>query len=655
MREEERRSRRGGVGTRVRGDGRVRLVALRRRDGHVDGALRPAVHQRVRHVVPVADVRELERGQLPELLAHREVVRQRLARVEEIRQAVDDGDRRVTGELEDRVVRERAGHDAVHVAREDAGRVRDRLAAPELDVARRQELCGPPELRHARLERDAGPRGRLLEDHREDLPGERRPELRRARFHPGGEGEEGRDVGGGQVVDRDEVLLEHGLPFYTGSRTSGIVMQRGPPRARDSSGAESRIACLPGFLRSSVSLPSRRSSSATTAYPSRARESAGALVPVVAEDDAGREREHVRAVRPLLALLVDRIGAAAEDGNEVDAQRRERREQVVPRGPRDLARREVGLVHVRLLGAAREDHRPVAETLAGRDAREHRVEVHRRALRRNRHDEDLPDPRPLPLEGLGEALDRRLLRALRVADDEHLRRKHEDVASFERGPHARPREVAPFARGELLEPEARPLPGEPRVPGEDRPGQQRLAPASAGRHRAPDDAVAHDRCGIALEEPVRERRQQVEGIEGAGDGGLGALDPLHEARREPAGGKLVQREKDCGRPCEQPRELREHLVARVGIAQDLLEELLNVEHLVRHEAEHLPEPPVLLARAGPEQDVVEEQVLHHRGHHPVDLATGLVDEDRAQAPESRSRRKESWRISKGRLGPPPEC
>src|SRR5512143_3452219 len=38
----------------------------------------------------------------------------------------------------------------------------------------------------------------------------------------------------------------------------------------------------------------------------------GALVPVVAENDAGRERERVRAVGPLFALLVDRIGAAAE-------------------------------------------------------------------------------------------------------------------------------------------------------------------------------------------------------------------------------------------------------------------------------------------------------------------------------------------------------
>jgi len=69
----------------------------------------------------------------------------------------------------------------------------------------------------------------------------------------------------------------------------------------------------------------------------------------------------------------------------------------------------------------------------------------------------------------------------------------------------------------------------------------------------------------------------------------------------------------------------------VGIPEDLLEEILDVEHLVRHEAKHLPEPAVLFARACPEQDVVEKQVLHHRRHHAVDLATGLVDENRPQA------------------------
>src|ERR1019366_5143166 len=222
----------------------------------------------------VADIRELEARQLPELLAHREVVRQGLARVKKVGQAVDDGDRRVAGELEDRVVRERAGHDAVDVSREDARCVRDGLAASDLDVARRQKLRRAAELGHPGLEGDARPRGRLLEDHGEDLPGERRSEIPRTRLHAGREGEEGRDVGAGQVVNRDEILLEHRRPFYTGSRTSGIVMQRGPPRARDNSGAESRIACLPGFLRSSVSLPRRRSSSATTVYPWRASDSA---------------------------------------------------------------------------------------------------------------------------------------------------------------------------------------------------------------------------------------------------------------------------------------------------------------------------------------------------------------------------------------------
>ncbi len=64
--------------------------------------------------------------------------------------------------------------------------------------------------------------------------------------------------------------------------------------------------------------------------------------------------------------------------------------------------------------------------------------------------------------------------------------------------------------------------------------------------------------------------------------------------------------------------------------QHLLQEVLELEHLVRYEAEDLLEAAVLLAGAGAEEDVVEEQVLHHRRHHPVDLAPRLVHEHRAE-------------------------
>jgi hypothetical protein len=171
---------------------------------------------------------------------------------------------------------------------------------------------------------------------------------------------------------------------------------------------------------------------------------------------------------------------------------------------------------------------------------------------------------------------------------------------------------------------------------EDRAREKRLAPAGARRHRAPDDAVSEHDARIALEEPVRDRRQEVERVERARDLGPRPLDPFHEARREAVGGQVVQGDEEGGRPREERRELREDRVPRGGLLEDLLEKIAGVEDLVGDELQDLPEPPVLLARARPEQDVVEQQVLHHRRHHPVDLAAGLVDENRPRRPISDS-------------------
>ena len=87
-------------------------------------------------------------------------------------QAVDDGDGRVGRELLDIGLGERPDHDRVEVAREDDGRVLDRLAAPELQVAGREVEAGAAELVDPDLERDARSRRGLLEDHPERSAGE---------------------------------------------------------------------------------------------------------------------------------------------------------------------------------------------------------------------------------------------------------------------------------------------------------------------------------------------------------------------------------------------------------------------------------------------------------------------------------------------------
>ena len=89
--------------------------------------------------------------------------------MQQIGQGVDDGDVGISGELLHLLMLEGADHHAVEVARQDARRVLDRLAAPDLQVAVREEERLPAELEHARLEGDARPRRGFLEDHAERL------------------------------------------------------------------------------------------------------------------------------------------------------------------------------------------------------------------------------------------------------------------------------------------------------------------------------------------------------------------------------------------------------------------------------------------------------------------------------------------------------
>ena len=72
------------------------------------------------------------------------------------------------------------------------------------------------------------------------------------------------------------------------------------------------------------------------------------------------------------------------------------------------------------------------------------------------------------------------------------------------------------------------------------------------------------------------------------------------------------------------------------VLEDLLEQILQVEHLVGDEADQLLEAAVLLARYLPVEDVVEEKLRHHRRDHQVDLAAGKVDQDATSACRFRS-------------------
>jgi hypothetical protein len=173
----------------------------------------------VRHVVAVADPGHAEAGKVgtvpPEDLADRLEVRQELAGVELVREAVDHRDPRVARQGLDALLSEGPVHDRVRVAAEHPRGVLEGLSAPELRVARHERDGQAAELEHAHLERHAGSGGGLLEHDRHALSGQRSRRVRGAA--PGLElvrAEQDRaELGAREVEERTEVAC-HGARLY---------------------------------------------------------------------------------------------------------------------------------------------------------------------------------------------------------------------------------------------------------------------------------------------------------------------------------------------------------------------------------------------------------------------------------------------------------
>jgi hypothetical protein len=146
------------------------------------------------NVVAVADVGQLEAVEAAERLTHREQVGERLARMVTGREHVHDRHGALLSELVENRIGAGADADGRHVTREHASGVAGRLTARELQLVAAEHERVAAEFVNADVERDAGARGRLLEDQRhgpagEDLRGPRISlQLRRAiqdRVHVG--------------------------------------------------------------------------------------------------------------------------------------------------------------------------------------------------------------------------------------------------------------------------------------------------------------------------------------------------------------------------------------------------------------------------------------------------------------------------------------
>jgi hypothetical protein len=168
-----------------------------------------AEQQRVRHVVPVAQVGDRQAGELAALLADGEQIGQALARVLEVRQRVDHGNGRRGREQLQALLFERSHDDRIHVPRQRPTRVLDRLAAPELQLGRRQRDGVTACRLHGDVERDPRPGRGLLEDQGDRAPGQSVGVVAGLGLDLGGQVEQVAELARGQVVDRQEVSVVH--------------------------------------------------------------------------------------------------------------------------------------------------------------------------------------------------------------------------------------------------------------------------------------------------------------------------------------------------------------------------------------------------------------------------------------------------------------
>ena len=418
-----------------------------------------------------------------------------------------------------------------------------------------------------------------------------------------------------------------------GSLSIGIVMQRGPPRARDSSLEQSEITAGPPPSRSCVAGHDVLIAQDPPAAPRQLFHRL--VIAPVEQDQPGGDGEGVGAVGPLLALLVDRLlGAAAGDDLELHPKIGQHPQQRRAEGEGQLLGVEVDRVDVGRLRPAGLDDRQVGQAEIAVDQGEDGIEVHVGAPARQLDHDQMAEGGLLPAQVLGERLDPPPVGPLRQPDEEDLRAHHQHVAPLQVR-IGEVRVVLRRARGGDVDLEQPRGAGERRVVLEDGAGEERLALAGAGRHRGDHHAVAHHHLRIALKEVVG-HRIELEELQAVDVRDLGrSADPLDQRRGERPRRQLVQPAHQAEGGAVLGLELVEQPLARLRVRQHVREQILRLEHLHPGLPQHLGEEVVLLARLVAVEDVVEEQGLHHGGDHPIDLPPRPVDQDAAQASDFR--------------------
>src|ERR1700730_7290810 len=134
------------------------------------------------------------------LFLESEDVRHHLTGMRTLGQAIDHRYIGVVGEFDHRRVIEDADHDRIHETRQDAGRSGDGFAPAELHFLAGQHDRFAAKLAHRNVEGYPCPGRRFVEDHRQNLAGERpirrALSLAAARLHAGGGVENAAEIGG---------------------------------------------------------------------------------------------------------------------------------------------------------------------------------------------------------------------------------------------------------------------------------------------------------------------------------------------------------------------------------------------------------------------------------------------------------------------------
>ena len=188
---------------RRRGDLRLGLVTLGRRHGHVHSQAARRQHQRMRHVVAVADERQLQAFPPAEAFLDGLHVGERLAGMIQVAQGVDHGHMRPLREFVHRVLGEDPRDDALGPAIQVAGDVLDGLALA--DRADRSDGIAA-ELLDRQLKGHPGAQRRLFEQQADVAPGECLGETLRRALDLSGEVENAEERVLGQVEVLGQVL-----------------------------------------------------------------------------------------------------------------------------------------------------------------------------------------------------------------------------------------------------------------------------------------------------------------------------------------------------------------------------------------------------------------------------------------------------------------